>query len=175
MTLRTLLQVCSHSAYPVDSTIAVEVVSEFLLTLSLAAPTSSGAAEGAGQARLLVSPRGYQHTVPRDLIHDEMLSVDNFRYFQRITKEMHDFTLVTLHQVASSASARYAVLNAQLLLCRDYSKTPGRSLITSRLSKMPNKLFWRRTANSSGRTSRRLMQERNSSGSSSRESKRPGS
>jgi len=85
-----------------------------------AAPTSSGAAEGAGQARLLVSPRGYQHTVPRDLIHDEMLSVDNFRYFQRITKEMHDFTL-GLFQNSRKKSNHLAVVEdaEQALLEKD--------------------------------------------------------
>jgi hypothetical protein len=38
--------------------------------------------------------RGLENIVTNNLLDDPLLSVDNLRYFQKISKEMYRFTLV---------------------------------------------------------------------------------
>jgi hypothetical protein len=42
----------------------------------------------------LTSGRGYKNLITLDLWDDPLLSADNMRYFQKISKEMYKFTLV---------------------------------------------------------------------------------
>jgi hypothetical protein len=41
-----------------------------------------------------VSGRGYKDIITKDLLDDPLLTIDNMRYFQKISKEMYKFTLV---------------------------------------------------------------------------------
>jgi hypothetical protein len=41
-----------------------------------------------------VSGRGYKNVITIDLLDDPLLTIDNMRYFQKISKEMYKFTLV---------------------------------------------------------------------------------
>jgi hypothetical protein len=43
---------------------------------------------------MLVSRRGYKNIITKDLLDDPLLTIDNMRYFQKISKEMYKFTLV---------------------------------------------------------------------------------
>jgi hypothetical protein len=38
---------------------------------------------------LLVSKSGYNNIITKDLVDDPLLTVDNMRYFQKISKEMY--------------------------------------------------------------------------------------
>jgi hypothetical protein len=64
----------------------------------LAGAPQPSAEEAAGTSRnpedLLVSGSGYQNIITTDLVDDPLLTVDNMRYFQKISKEMYQFTLV---------------------------------------------------------------------------------
>jgi hypothetical protein len=37
---------------------------------------------------LLVSGRGYKNIITKDLLDDPLLTIDNMRYFQKISKDM---------------------------------------------------------------------------------------
>jgi hypothetical protein len=41
-----------------------------------------------------VSGRGYKNIITKDLLDDPLLTIDNMRYIQKISKEMYKFTLV---------------------------------------------------------------------------------
>jgi hypothetical protein len=45
-------------------------------------------------ATLLTSRRGYKNLITLDLLDDPLLSANNMKYFQKISKEMYKFTLV---------------------------------------------------------------------------------
>jgi hypothetical protein len=58
-------------------------------------PSTEEAAGASGNSRtLLTSGRGFKNIITNDLLDDPLLSVDNMRYFQKISKDMYRFTLV---------------------------------------------------------------------------------
>jgi hypothetical protein len=65
---------------------------------------------------LLVSGSGYQNIITTDLVDDPLLMVSNMRYFQKISKEMYQYTVVRhdyssaviLCQVACANPSLYA-------------------------------------------------------------------
>jgi hypothetical protein len=65
---------------------------------SLAGAQQPSTKEAAGTLRnpkdLLVFGSGYQNIITTDLVDDPLLTIDNMRYFQKISKEMYKFTLV---------------------------------------------------------------------------------
>jgi hypothetical protein len=61
---------------------------------------------------LLMSGRGFKNTIINDLLDDPLLSVDNMRYFQKISKEMYKFTLVR-HDCSSAIMLCQVVLSSQ--------------------------------------------------------------
>jgi hypothetical protein len=56
--------------------------------------------------------RGFKNIVTNDLLDDPLLSVDNMRYFQKISKEMYRFTLVR-HDCSSAIMLCRVVLSFQ--------------------------------------------------------------
>jgi hypothetical protein len=65
-------------------------------------PSSEEAAGTSGNSgTLLMSGKGLKNIITNDLLDDPLLSVDNMRYFQKISKEMYRFTLVR-HDCSSS-------------------------------------------------------------------------
>jgi hypothetical protein len=56
--------------------------------------------------------RGLEDIVTNDLLDDPLLSVDNMRYFQKISKEMYRFTLVR-HDYSSAIMLCRAILSSQ--------------------------------------------------------------
>jgi hypothetical protein len=56
--------------------------------------------------------RGLKNIVTNDLLDDPLLSVDNMRYFQKISKEMYRFTLVR-HDCSSAIMLCRVVLSSQ--------------------------------------------------------------
>jgi hypothetical protein len=59
-----------------------------------------------------MSGRGYKNIITKDLLDDPLLTVDNIRYFQKISKEMYKFTLVR-HDCSSSIMLCRVVLASQ--------------------------------------------------------------
>jgi hypothetical protein len=58
-------------------------------------PSTEEAAGTSGDpGTLLMFGRGYKNLITLDLLDDPLLSADNMRYFQNISKEMYKFTLV---------------------------------------------------------------------------------
>jgi hypothetical protein len=56
--------------------------------------------------------RGFKNIVTNNLLDDPLLSVDNMRYFQKISKEMYRFTLVR-HDYSSAIMLCRVVLSSQ--------------------------------------------------------------
>jgi hypothetical protein len=59
-----------------------------------------------------MSGRGFKNIVTNDLLDDPLLSIDNMRYFQKISKEMYRFTLVR-HGCSSTIMLCRVVLSSQ--------------------------------------------------------------
>jgi hypothetical protein len=58
-------------------------------------PSTEEAAGTSGDpGTLLTSGRGFKSVIPLDLLDDPLLSADNMKYIQKISKEMYKFTLV---------------------------------------------------------------------------------
>jgi hypothetical protein len=60
---------------------------------------------------LLVSGRGYKNIITKDLLDDPLLTIDNMRYFQKISKERYKFTLVRHDCSSAIMLCRIACLN----------------------------------------------------------------
>jgi hypothetical protein len=77
--------------------------------LDVHSPVAPGLTAGTSRnpKDLLVSGSGYQNIITTDLVHDPLLTVDNLRYFQKISKEMYQFTMVS-HDYSST-----------IILCQD--------------------------------------------------------
>jgi hypothetical protein len=58
-----------------------------------------------------MSGRGFKNIVTNELLDDPLLSVDNMRYFQKISKEMYRFNLVR-----HDCSCHYALLSCFVFL-----------------------------------------------------------
>jgi hypothetical protein len=56
--------------------------------------------------------RGLENIVTNDLLDDPLLSVDNMRYFQKISKEMYRFSLVR-HDCSSAIMLCRVILASQ--------------------------------------------------------------
>jgi hypothetical protein len=63
-------------------------------------------------AALLMSGRGFKNIITKDLLDDPLLTIDNMRYFQKISKEMYKFTLVR-HDYFSAIIFRRVILSSQ--------------------------------------------------------------
>jgi hypothetical protein len=63
-----------------------------------------------------MSGRGFKNIITKDLLDDPLLTVDNMRYFQKISKEMYKFTLVR-HDCSSAIMLYQVVLSSQFPPC----------------------------------------------------------
>jgi hypothetical protein len=59
-----------------------------------------------------MSGRGFKNIITKDLLDGPVLTVDNMRYFQKISKEMYKFTLVR-HDCSSTIMLCRVVLFSQ--------------------------------------------------------------
>jgi hypothetical protein len=59
-----------------------------------------------------MSGRGFKNIITNYLLDDPLLSVDNMRYFQKISKEMYRFNLVR-HDCSSAIMLCRVVLSSQ--------------------------------------------------------------
>jgi hypothetical protein len=76
-------------------------------------PSTEEAADTSGNSRtLLMTRRGFKNIITNDLLDDPLLSVNNMRYFQKISKEMYTFTLVR-HDCSSAIMLCGVVLSSQ--------------------------------------------------------------
>jgi hypothetical protein len=60
---------------------------------------------------LLVSGSGYQNIIFTELVDDPLLMVNNMRYFQKISKEMYQYTVVRHDYSSAVILCRVACLN----------------------------------------------------------------
>jgi hypothetical protein len=60
---------------------------------------------------LLVSGNGYQNIITTDLVDDPLLIVNNMRYFQKISKEMYQYTVVKQNYSSAIKLCQVACLN----------------------------------------------------------------
>jgi hypothetical protein len=74
--------------------------------------TEEAAGTSGNSGTLLMSGRGFKNIITNDLLDDPLLSVDNMRYFQKISKEMYRFTLVR-HDCSSAIMLCRVVLTSQ--------------------------------------------------------------
>jgi hypothetical protein len=51
-------------------------------------------ATGASSGNILVSPSGWQHVIPIELIDDSMLTLEGLKHFQDTFKELYKFSMV---------------------------------------------------------------------------------
>jgi hypothetical protein len=59
-----------------------------------------------------MSRRGFKNIITNDFLDDPLLSVDNMRYFQKISKEMYRFTLVR-HDYSTTIMLCRVLLSSQ--------------------------------------------------------------
>jgi hypothetical protein len=57
-------------------------------------PTEEATGTSRNPEDLLVSCGGHQKIITTDLVDDPLLMVNNMRYFQKISKEMYQYTVV---------------------------------------------------------------------------------
>jgi hypothetical protein len=62
-----------------------------------------------------VSGRGYKNIITKDLLDDPLVTIDNMRYFQKISKEMYKFTLVRHDCSSAIMLCRVACLSLPLI------------------------------------------------------------
>jgi hypothetical protein len=58
-----------------------------------------------------VSRSGYQNIITIDLVDDPLLTVNNMRYFQKISKETYQYTVVRHNYSSAIKLCRVACLN----------------------------------------------------------------
>jgi hypothetical protein len=49
---------------------------------------------GISSGPILVTPQGWQHVVPKELIEDPMLNNENLKHFQDTFKDLYKFSIV---------------------------------------------------------------------------------
>jgi hypothetical protein len=59
-----------------------------------------------------MSGRGFKNIITKDLLDDPLLTIDNMRYFQKISKEMYTFTLIRCDHFSAIMFCR-VVLSSQ--------------------------------------------------------------
>jgi hypothetical protein len=91
----------------------------------LASAPQPSTEEATGTSRnpgdLLVSGSGYKNIITKDLMDDPLLTIENMRYFQKISKEMYKFTLVR-HDCSSAIMPCQVACLLSLPLIQDVAK-----------------------------------------------------
>ena len=107
-------------------------------------PTEGIAGTSRPPRDLLVSGKGYKNLIFKELLDDPMLSLDNMRYFQKISKEMYKFTLVSHAPICCTCLFELFQFAQSSLPSRIWPNTHRRNQTNSEKSRVASRSSMRR-------------------------------